>query len=94
MTSSGTTHTLLPDQVWQAVLGRLVSHVPCEEYAPWLKPTSLRELEDGSAILVVPNVFVRQEVESRYLNVLASAFREVLGYGVEMQVVIGNDAPG
>lgn len=94
MTASGTTQTLLPDQVWQAVLGRLVTHVPREDYAPWLMPTSLLGLEDGSAIIVVPNVFVRQEVESRYLNVLASALREVLGYGVEIQVVIGNDAPG
>ncbi len=94
MTSSGTTQTLLPDQVWQAVLGRLVTHVPREEYQTWLMPTSLLDLEDGSAILVVPNVFVRQEVESRYLNVLASSLQEVLGYGVEIQVVIGNDAPG
>ena len=58
-----------------------------------LSTTSL-DLEDGSAIIVVPNVFVRQEIESRYLIMLASALREVLGYGVEIQVVIGNDAPG
>ena len=94
ITSRGSSQMLPQSQVWQAVLKDLTAQVSREDYETWLRPTSLLEIQDGAAIIATPNVFVRQELESRYLDMLTSALQGILGYDVEVQFVIDDDAPG
>ena len=94
ITSRGSSQMLPRSQVWQAVVKDLTAQVSREDYETWLRPTSLLEIQDGAAIIATPNVFVRQELESRYLDMLTSALQGILGYDVEVQFVIDDDAPG
>lgn len=77
-------------QIWQAALGDLQLRLSPSEFETWLKPTSLVALENDQAIIGTPNVFVRQELEGRYVAPLQATLNSILGYPVEVQVVISN----
>ena len=79
-------------QIWQAALGDLQVQVPRNEFDTWIKPTSLVAIEDTLAIVGTPNIFVRQELEGRYIAPITETLTSVLGYPVQIQVVIGNHA--
>lgn len=56
------------DQVlWQTVLGEIELSVSRAAYAAWFKKTSLTEVgDDGNVTIGVPNIFTKQQLESRF----------------------------
>ena len=79
-------------QIWQAALGDLQVQMARNEFDTWIKPTALLALEDKLAIVETPNIFVRQELEGRYLASIIQTLTTILGYSVQVQVVIGSHA--
>jgi len=77
-------------QIWQAALGDLQVQMPRSEFDTWIKPTTLVAIEDSMAIVGTPNIFVRQELEGRYIAPITETLTTILGYPVQVQVVIGN----
>lgn len=87
--SKGIVDTLSTQEVWNRVLESLLPQIPRNEFETWIKPSRLFDVQDGSAIVGVPNIFVRQEIERRFLGSLQAALDEILGYRIELHVVIG-----
>ncbi len=79
-------------QIWQAALGDLQVQMPRNEFETWIKPTSLVAVEESLAIVGTPNIFVRQELEGRYVAPITDTLSSIIGYPVQVQVVIGNHA--
>lgn len=53
--------------VWQAVLGEIELSVSRAAFAAWFKKTSLEEItDDGIITISVPNIFAKQQLESRF----------------------------
>ncbi|GAC1543354.1 MAG: hypothetical protein NVS2B7_17060 [Herpetosiphon sp.] len=75
-------------RVWQAVLISLQTDTARWEWETWLEPCHLIELEIERVVITTPNVFVRQEVETKYLMSLTNALHRVLRREVEVHVVI------
>jgi chromosomal replication initiator protein len=63
------------DDIWKSVLGEIELSLSQAGYVTWFKNTRLIKIDDESAIVAVPNVFVKQTLEKRYsqtvLDVLA-----------------------
>ena len=76
-------------EVWQNVLDQVSRTLPPGDYETWIKPCSLIALEDGLAVVVTPNIFVKQEVEQRYRGVLEEYFSGACGQPTVLQAVIG-----
>ncbi len=76
-------------QIWQAALGDLQVQMPRHEFDTWIKPTSLVAIEDNTAIVGTPNIFVRQELEGRYVAPITDTLSTILGYPIDLHVVIG-----
>ncbi len=89
-TADGMLQLLNAHEVWQAVLAKIQEQVPRGEFDTWIKPCVLLDVESQVAIVGTPNIFVRQEIESRYLSILRAALEGAVGYRVETQVVIGS----
>lgn len=81
-------------QIWQAALGELQVRTPRNEFDTWIKETSLVAIEDSLAYVGTPNIFVRQELEGRYLSPITDTLTAILGYQIEVQFVIGNHSDG
>ncbi len=77
-------------QIWQAALGDLQLQLPRSEFDTWIKETTLVDLEDNQAIVGTPNIFAREKLEGRYVAPIQNTLNTILGYPVQVQVVIGN----
>lgn len=71
------------DGLWQAVLGEVELSVSRGNFVTWFKHTSLLRHDAETVIIGVPNIFIKQQLERKYIPLL----RETL----EKNGVISND---
>jgi len=57
-----------------------------------LKPTKLVRLDQNNAVVEVPNVFLKQVIEKRYINLLKDILNSILKQDLSISVEISNDA--
>lgn len=72
------------DTLWQAVLGEIEVSISRGNFITWFKNTALLRLDDESAIIGVPNVFIKQQLERKYNDLITDTLRK---NGVESQKV-------
>lgn len=54
------------ERIWQAVLGEIELSVSRGNYVTWFKNTKMLRFKDNVLIIGVPNVFVKQQLEKKY----------------------------
>jgi chromosomal replication initiator protein len=62
-------------QTWQAILGEIELQVSRGNFMTWFKNTTLIESSPDSVIIGVSNVFVKQQLETRYKQILEDALQ-------------------
>jgi len=75
-------------QTWQIIQEELAGRVSSSDWETWLKPNKLLDVDGEMVVLGTPNIFVRQEVEQRYADLVQHACEQTLGYPVRLLVVI------
>jgi len=80
------------DQIWQATLGELEINLSRVNFVTWFKDTFLSSFENGTAIICVPNAFVKKWLEEKYhkniLNSLENTTKQKLNeiiYKIELR---------
>jgi len=58
------------DHVWQAVLGEIELSISRGNYVTWFKNTRLLRFKDNVLTIGVPNVFVKQQLERKYNDLI------------------------
>jgi chromosomal replication initiator protein len=64
------------DRLWQAVLGELEISLSRGNYLTWFKNTQLMKLQDDKIVIGVPNVFIKQQLERKYNDLIAETLRK------------------
>ncbi len=59
------------DRIWQAVLGEIELSVSRGNYVTWFKNTRLLRYKDNILTIGVPNVFVKQQLERKYNDLIS-----------------------
>lgn len=59
------------DRLWQAVLGEVELSVSHGNYVTWFKNTRLLKYKDDVLTIGVPNVFVKQQLERKYNDLIS-----------------------
>lgn len=59
------------DRLWQAVLGEIELSISRGNYVTWFKNTRLLRFKDNVLTIGVPNVFVKQQLERKYNDLIA-----------------------
>lgn len=72
------------ETLWQAVLGEIELSVSRGNFITWFKNTALLRLDDETAVIGVPNVFIKQQLERKYNELITDTLRK---NGVESQKV-------
>lgn len=72
------------DALWQAVLGEIELSVSRGNFVTWFKNTALLRLDDDNIIIGVPNVFIKQQLERKYNELVTATLRK---NGIESQKV-------
>lgn len=63
------------DSLWQVVLGEIELSVSRGSFITWFKNTELVKSDDALAVIGVPNVFIKEQLEQKYNSLIS----EVLG---------------
>lgn len=72
-------------QLWKAVLAEIELGVSHATFVTWFKKTELESVDDGVALVTVPNIFAKQQLEVKYSDLL----REMLSnQGVEVKRIV------
>lgn len=58
------------DHLWQAVLGEMELSISRGNYVTWFKNTRLLRFKDNVLTIGVPNVFVKQQLERKYNDII------------------------
>ena len=59
-----------PAGLWKAVLGELELSMSHGNFVTWFKNTSLLSCTDELFVIGVPNVFIRQQIEKKYSQLI------------------------
>ncbi len=59
------------DRLWQAVLGEIELSISHGNYVTWFKNTRLLKFKDNILTIGVPNVFVKQQLERKYNDLIS-----------------------
>jgi chromosomal replication initiator protein len=62
--------------LWQAVLGEIELSVSRGNYVTWFKRTQLVQCTDEIVVIGVPNVFIKQQLEKKYNDLIVSMLKK------------------
>lgn len=62
--------------LWQAVLGEIELSVSRGNFMTWFKNTQLVQLSDDKVVIGVPNIFIKQQLERKYNDLLVQTLRK------------------
>jgi chromosomal replication initiator protein len=77
------------NQIWQAALGTIQMQTSRQEFDTWLRGTTLIALESGTATVGTSSPFHKEGLENRYLAPVRRSLGDVVGYPVQVRIVIG-----
>ncbi len=76
-------------KTWNSVLGSLELTLPRIEYNTWLRRSELVHLDTQLAVVSVATHMLREAVETRYGAMIADQLKEILGYSLQVTIVVG-----
>jgi chromosomal replication initiator protein len=62
--------------LWQAVLGEIELSISRGNFVTWFKNTQLLQSTDDSVVIGVPNVFIKQQLERKYNDLILSTLQK------------------
>lgn len=70
--------------VWQGVLGEIELSIPHASFTTWFKSTELVDIDNGTAVVAVPNIFVKTQLETKFTEQVANVLKRS---GVDVHTV-------
>ncbi len=81
-------------KVWNTTLGTLQLQLPRQEFNTWVRGAMLLNIDNGVATVRAPNAFIKEGLEGRYSTALREQLGSVVGFPVEVRVVLPSQGMG
>lgn len=62
--------------IWHAILGEIELSVSRGSFLTWFKNTKILRLDDSSAVVGVPNIFIKQQLERKYQDLILDLLKK------------------
>jgi len=79
------------DQLWDNVLLEIEMNLSKANFNTWFKDTFISKIEDGTAVLCVPNSFVKEWLSAKYHSLILKSIREKRGDVRALEYFISKD---
>lgn len=76
------------EKTWNSVLERLQQHLSPPTFETWLAETEAEQFDGKRLTVRVPNPFARNWLQKYYLEAIATAVSETIGYMVEVELTL------
>src|SRR3989344_3631131 len=63
------------EELWRSALGEIEFEVSRANFATWFKETSINGIEDGVAVVAVPNAFAKEWLERKFHKQILRSLR-------------------
>ncbi len=67
----------MKEDIWQSVLGEIELSVSRGNFSTWFKNTELISIADGMAVVGVPNVFIKHQLEIKFKELVIDVFKKL-----------------
>ena len=84
----------MDERLWQSVLGEIELSVSRASFATWFKNTELLEDDEGKFKVGVPNIFAKQQLESKFSELIEETMAKNGAEVKSLQFVIGTSGSG
>lgn len=74
--------------IWDAVQNNIVKRIGAKRHNLWIKRTTLKSVDDGIALIGVPNLFIQAWLEKKFKEDLQRSFQEVVGKDLAIKFVV------
>lgn len=81
------------NDLWQQVLSAIQGKLSKPSFDTWLKSTKANTFTESVLVILVPNNFAREWLESRYAKLISATVYEVLDRSVEVKFVLEEELP-
>ena len=78
--------------IWRAALGELQVALSPANFETWLRHTSLVDVDDTRFRIAVPNGFAKDWLETRYRPLISQTLARIVGYSVQVEFLVREDA--
>ena len=75
----------MAQKIWQHCLGKLVEEVSEDHFDTYIRPLQVK-IEDASASLLAPNIYVEEQVRMAYLPRIAELLSEAAGLDEQFDI--------
>jgi len=76
-------------ELWQTALTKIELNLSRPNFLTWFQGTAITSMENGVAVISVPNVFVKEWLQNKYHKIILHALRELSGEVKEINYNIG-----
>lgn len=76
-------------ELWQAALAKIELSLSRPSFLTWFQETGIMEVENGNAVVYVPNGFVKEWLQNKYHKAILAAMRETATDIKDISYVIG-----
>ncbi|MCY4528700.1 MAG: chromosomal replication initiator protein DnaA [Chloroflexi bacterium] len=78
--------------MWEAVLGELQLQVPKPSYETWLRGTKGVSVSDGALVILTPNAFVSEMLDTRMYSLISRCLESITGNPMEIRFEVGGES--
>jgi chromosomal replication initiator protein len=78
-------------QIWQTAIERLRTRVTAAVFTTWFQGTSALSFQEGVFVICVPTTFAKEQLESRFIELIRSTLNDITGKNVEVRVEVTKD---
>jgi chromosomal replication initiator protein len=76
------------DALWQAILGEVELSISRGSFVTWFKNTKVLRNEDNTIVIGVANIFAKQQMESKYKELLSELVKKYAGDNISLEFKI------
>lgn len=80
--------TTVSTSIWEAVQNNIVSKIGTKRFNLWIKHTTLKAIDDATALIGVPNLFIQAWLEKKFSKDLQDSIRETIGRDVAIKFAV------
>src|SRR5690349_14883555 len=80
-------------KIWNSTLGTMQVQTSRHEFNTWLRRATLQSVENGVATIGAPSAFFKEGLENRYTAPLRDLISNLVGFPVQVRVVIAGSQP-
>ena len=77
------------DELWQAALAKIELNLSRPSFLTWFQETGISIINEGTAVVFVPNGFAKEWLQNKYHKTILHAIREISSEVREVSYVIG-----